>query len=494
MADNPTYDALRQRVRALEAEVENLRLARTIHEQAERRVREAEDLALLGHWDLDLVSGALYWSDTIYTIFDIDPQRFGATYDAFLDAIHPDDRQHVNDTYTASVKDRSGYDIVHRLLLKDGTLKYVREKCKTHYDGQGDPVRSLGTVQDITAQMRARHSFAGIIGQEPCMVEMFETIKELTDLNVPVLIQGESGSGKELVANAIHDLGTRGGQPFVPVNCGALPEGLLESELFGHVRGAFTGAMRDKKGRFELAHNGTLFLDEVVDLPKPVQVKLLRVLQEGRFERLGGEKTQTVDVRIISASNRDLAQAVADGDFREDLFYRLKVVPIYVPALRQRRNDLPLLVEHFMELAAREGQYSDGISRDAMAVLVDYRWPGNVRELQSAIRYALIKSRGSTVQPGHLPREIIQESPTTAPAIVAAAAPASALGVKSGAGEGSARHPSASKLDPQAILRALEQAGGNKVKAARILGVGRATLYRHLKQVTEKQDTPGAAK
>ena len=329
------------------------------------------------------------------------------------------------------------------------------------FDHEGERL-AVVVMEDITelstlrARLKTEHSFAGIISQDDRMFELFETIREIADVNIPVLIQGESGTGKELVASAIHNEGQRSTEPFVPVNCGALPEGLLESELFGHVKGAFTGAVRDKKGRFELAHRGTLFLDEIGEMPKSVQVKLLRVLQEGTFEPVGGERTLTADVRLISATNRDLKKAVGNSKFRDDLYYRINVVPVFLPPLRERKQDIPLLTEHFLKTAGDGGQKSGGISKNALAVMIDYAWPGNVRELQSAIRFALVKSRGRMVQPEHLPLEL-----------------------KSSEVSHYSRGPKR-KLNGPDVKKALIQSGGNKAKAARILGVGRATLYRFL--------------
>ncbi len=448
-------DRTKHIILAIEDVTEQITVEREMR-KSEAMLKEAAHLALLGHWELDLTTNTLFWSEEIYRMFELDPREFGATYEAFLDVVHPDDREYVDKAYQESVHDKTGYDIVHRLMLGDGRIKYVHERCKTEYDEKGDPIRSLGTVQDITNRIRLRDSFAGIIGREPRMKELFDSIRDLADVNVPVLIQGESGTGKELVAAAIHSEGQHRSSPFVPVNCSALPEGLLESELFGHVKGAFTGALRDKKGRFELAHGGTLFLDEVGDLPKVVQAKLLRVLQEGTFERVGGEKTISVDVRIISATNSDLKREVEKGNFRDDLFYRINVVPLYLPPLRERKGDTPILIEHFLEEAAKSGQISRGISKDAIAVMVDYPWPGNVRELQSAIRYALVKSKGKTIKPNHLPLEIQQYMSTPA-----------------------TRGP-ARKLRLDTVKAALIKTGGNKAKAAKILGVGRATLYRFL--------------
>jgi DNA-binding NtrC family response regulator len=456
MHRRPTYEELLARVRELEAEIERLKRTGDDLQKRAATLQEAEELALLGHWELDLTTDTLFWSDEIYRIFDLEPERFGATYEAFLETVHPHDRDFVNQAYTESVRDRTGYDIVHRLLLRDGSVKYVHERCKTEYDDGGAPQRSLGTVQDITAQVRAEHGFAGMVGRDPKIREVFELIEDLAGASVPVLIQGESGTGKELVARAIHSEGPRAQRPFVAVNCSALPAGLLESELFGHVRGAFTGAHRDKKGRFELADGGTLFLDEVADLPLGLQAKLLRVLEEGCFEPVGGERSVAADVRVLSAANRDLRRAVEQGEFRDDLFYRLNVMPIALPPLRDRRTDIPLLVEHFLERAALEGQRSEGITTEALSALVDHDWPGNVRELRSAVQYALIKSRGATIDLPHLSEELRGCLNRPAPA------------------RGAAR------LTPESVRAALDQTRGNKVRAARLLGVGRATLYRFL--------------
>lgn len=457
MAGKPTYEELETKVKELEKEIDDLKGAEAAIRKSESRLKEAEQIAQLGHWELDLVTNKLYWSDEIYRIFNLDPQKFGATYEAFLDTVHPDDRKIVDKAFTDSVKNKTGYDIVHRLLLPDGTIKFVNEKCQTIYDENGNPLRSIGTVQDITKQKQTEYSFSGIIGRNAKMRELFETIREITEVNIPVLVEGESGTGKELVARAIHNEGPRANKPFVPINCSALPEGLLESELFGHVKGAFTGALRDRKGRFEMARGGSLFLDEVADLSKTVQAKLLRVLQEGTFEQVGSERTISADVRIISAANRSLKHEMKKGNFRDDLYYRISVVPMHIPPLRKRKDDIPLLIDNFFKKASYEGQNSDGISRDALAVMVDYPWPGNVRELQSAIWYALIKSKGRIVQPEHLPIELKSKN------------------------KGKPSRGPSRRLDPKSVKEALIRSGGNKAKAARLLGVGRATLYRFLK-------------
>jgi PAS domain S-box-containing protein len=348
------------------------------------------------------------------------------------------------------------------ILSRDGETRRLEMSVIGMKDNDGDFAGVIASFRDISDLVGLKielgdiNSFAGIIGQNSEMLQIYRQIRDLGTNDYPVCITGETGTGKELVANAIHNESRRGGGPFVPVNCAALPEGIIESELFGHVKGAFTGAVRDKKGRFELADGGTLFMDEVTDLSRVVQAKLLRVLQERRFEPVGSEKTTSVDVRLICATNRDLKREMERGNFREDLYYRINVVPIHLPPLRKRKNDIPLLLEHFLEKAREEGQETLGFSEDTLSIMRDYSWPGNVRELQSAIRFALVKSRGRLITPAYLPIEM-----------------------KTWKGTRSPRGPSR-KLDMERVRAALTKSGGNKAKAARFLGVGRATLYRFL--------------
>ncbi len=344
----------------------------------------------------------------------------------------------------------------------NGNQRILEMSVTMMRDNGGGPFGVLAAFRDITDLFQsARESgitgFADIIGRDAKMTAIFQQIRDLSDYDYPVHLFGETGTGKELVAGAIHRTGRRAKHVFVPINCGALPEGLIESELFGHVKGAFTGAVRDKKGRFELADGGTVFLDEVAELSKHMQVKLLRFLQEGTFEKVGAERTSSVDVRIISATNRDLLKEVRHNRFRDDLYYRLNVIPIRIPPLRERKTDIPLLVDHFLKEAARRRDRPPlQISREALGTMLDYPWPGNVRQLQNAIQYSIVKCGDNTITVDALPLEVREFQ------------------------DAGCRCPAGGKLSAEAVLEALGVSGGNKAKAARALGVGRATLYRFL--------------
>ncbi len=315
------------------------------------------------------------------------------------------------------------------------------------------------------APERTKPSVAGMVGCQPAMLELYAAIRELAAAEVPVLIQGESGTGKELVAMAIHRESPRGAKRFVALNCGAIPDSLVETELFGHVKGAFTGADRDRMGRFELADGGTILLDEVGDLSLAAQVKLLRLLQDGTFEKVGAEKPSRVNVRVISATNKDLKREMAANRFREDLYYRLSVFPLTVPPLRERLADIPLLVEHFLAAEGRRAGYGHDpapaprqitAARETLALFSGHLWPGNIRELQNILRYALIKCKGEVLRPEHLPPFFSAPDP--------------------GSSKVKGRKP---KISIESAVKALAEAAGG-AEAARSLGVSRATLYRHL--------------
>lgn len=349
------------------------------------------------------------------------------------------------------------------ITTQNGESRLVEMSVTMMQDEDGRPFGVLASIRDITDLFHLRmtsgqsRSFADIIGQDIKMINIFRQIENLYDYDYPAHISGETGTGKELVASAIHMKSHRAASPFVPINCGALPEGLIESELFGHVKGAFSGAIRDKKGRFELADGGTIFLDEVAELSKHMQVKLLRFLQEKTFEKVGGERSHSVDVRIISATNKDLKKEVAKNRFREDLYYRLNVIPIHIPPLRERKTDIPLLVDHFLrEASLRHGQKQFAVSKTALSIMMDYPWPGNVRQLQNTIQYAIVKCNGHKILPENLPFEVRDFDNNACPSV------------------------RQRKLSADIVRTALEKTGGNKAKAAKELGVGRATLYRFL--------------
>ncbi len=396
-----------------------------------------------------------------------------------IQIIHPDDRERMAEVFRGAQAGSSGADIQFRILHKDGSVIWGAIAWQPIYGENGDCLGFRSSVRNITQRKRAedaldsmrkqlRHddsAFAGIVGRHPRMRTLFETIREVVDTDVPVHIYGDSGTGKELVAHAIHNNSARANKPFIAVNCSALPASLLESELFGHVKGAFTGAIKAKRGRFELADGGTIFLDEVGDLSTSVQVSLLRVLQEGMIDRVGDERSTRVDVRVLSATHKDLRKEVATGRFREDLYYRLCVIPIEVPPLRERRDDIPLLAAHILGSISRVMPGKDIVfSEEAMDILMAYRWPGNVRELQNAIHFAAVKCKGEEIQPVHLPPTIASHAALEAV----------------GAGAGPARRGRKPVLNLEAVEQALRYANGNKVEAARHLGVSRATLYRYL--------------
>jgi two-component system response regulator HydG len=324
--------------------------------------------------------------------------------------------------------------------------------------------RRLG-AENAYLREEVEERFGDIVGKSPQMLSIFQSVQKIAGTNASVLLFGESGTGKELVARAIHRQSARVRGPFIKVNCSALAETLLESELFGHERGAFTGAVRERRGRFELAHGGTLFLDEISDIPPAVQVRLLRVLQEKEIERVGGERTIKVDVRIISATNRDLAAEVERGAFREDLFYRLHIVPLRIPALRERQGDIELLVRHFIRTISKEtGKRVTGITHEALELLLGYPWPGNVRELENAVERAIVLCDGEQLGVGEFP---MGEAPGMA------AQPVTTNG---------SLDRVLAETERRLIVEALERAGGVKTRTAELLGIKTSALYYKLEK------------
>ena len=330
--------------------------------------------------------------------------------------------------------------------------------------GGVETFRDLSVVEELRKELRDKYTREDIVGRSPAMRRIFDILPQIAQSNSTILLEGESGTGKELFARAIHNLSDRRNKPFVIINCGALPDSLLESELFGYEAGAFTDARRKKLGRFSLAHGGTIFLDEIGDISPAMQARLLRVLQEGTFEPLGSEKTLTVDARVIAATNKNLAKLVRKGVFREDLFYRIHVVRVELPALRERREDVPLLVDHFLAKFNRlQSKNVPGVSGEAMAVIMAYDYPGNIRELSNIIEHAFVLCQGGLINAQYLP------SPP-----------------------GNGRTAERSERPTNATIKALEavhmadmirRCGGNRMAAAQALNMHPSTLYRKVKKL-----------
>jgi two-component system response regulator HydG len=362
------------------------------------------------------------------------------------------------------------------IMRKDGTYVHVLKNASVLHDAEGNVIGAVETMTDITEliekdtqieafrrELRSEDGFHGILGSSALLQQVFDLITNAAQSDAPVIIFGESGTGKELVARAIHQTGIRSQKPYVKVNCAALTESLLESELFGHVKGAFTGAFRSREGRFEAAQGGCIFLDEIGDLPLATQVKLLRVLEEKVIERVGDNRPIRIDVRIITATNRDLKKLVQQAAFREDLFYRINVIPIFVPPLRKRVGDIPLLAESFFRRNQLKSQKNiRGISNAAMELLLAYPWPGNVRELKSAFEYAFVTCQESMILPHHFPPAVHQMQPVAGRIQIGPLSP--------------------KEMKKKELIEALESAGGNQTRAAGILGISRVTVWNRMKR------------
>jgi DNA-binding NtrC family response regulator len=378
-------------------------------------------------------------------------------------------------------------DITFILLTAQGTIESAVEAIKDGaYDYLSKPVdpqrlrillqkaverqETLREVRLLRRQLREQGSFGRIVGNSPAIRSLYRVIEQAAPTAASVLVWGESGTGKELVAQTIHELSPRASFPFVAINCAAIPETLLESEIFGHEKGAFTGAHDRRTGVFELAHRGTLFLDEIAEMMPATQVKLLRVLQERTFRRLGGRQEQTVDVRVIAATNRDPAEAVRDGKLREDLYYRLNVFTIDLPPLRDRRADIPLLVQTFLnEFNTRNNKSVRAVDQEAMYLLERYPWPGNIRELRNVIERATILAEGDFIEARHLPPPVVSRSEQTLPTVTLA--PGTTV----------------DEAERRLILLTLEHTRNNKTRAAEILGISLKTLHNKLNRM--KQET-----
>jgi transcriptional regulator with PAS, ATPase and Fis domain len=352
------------------------------------------------------------------------------------------------------------YQIVHNDQVKDTLLSLSAYPYE--YKGKRFCLLTIENLKSEVADDEAetKVGFHGIVGQNEKMLDLFDTIKQIRSSNDPVLLQGESGTGKELVAIAIHRESKRANRNFVPVNCGALPEGLLESEMFGHIKGAFTGATYNKKGRFKLSDQGTIFLDEISELSPSMQAKFLRAIETGTYEPVGSDQPVTVNVRVISATNTLLEKEINKGRFRSDLYYRLCVIPILIPPLRDRRDDIPRLADYYLDKFSRNTPHTKmEFSKEAISIIENYDWPGNVRELQNILKYAVLKCKGSRITPVHFPYYLFKN--------------------KIHHVVGRRRKL---KLELTDVADALRKTNGNKRWAAELLGVSRSTLYRYFER------------
>ena len=365
------------------------------------------------------------------------------------------------------------------LKRKDGAYVPVLKNAALLHDRDRQVIGAVETLTDLSEiekrdqqlevfrrELRTEDSFQNIIGRSEAMRQVFQLISNAATSDAPVIILGESGTGKELAAQAVHSLSARSEQPLVKVNCAALPESLLESELFGHVKGAFTGAVSGRIGRFEAAHNGSIFLDEIGDISPGTQVKLLRILEEQVIERVGDNSPRPVNTRIITATNSDLASLVDEGRFRKDLYYRIKVIPIHLPSLRERPEDIPLLAEVFFQrIRLKTGKDSiEGLAPDALQLMQDYPWPGNIRELRSAMEFAFVSCHEPLIRASHLQPALDRRSQEPQ--------------------EGPASQPEESleERTKKELIQALRQSRGNQTQAARILGISRVTVWNRMKR------------
>lgn len=471
--------------------------------RSEAYLSEGQRLSHTGSWARNVSTGDVFFSQESLRIFGLDPTT-KVTLETVLSRTHPEDRPRFAETIQKAIRDASDYEGDYRIVLEDGTIRHIHVLGHPVKNAAGSVVEFVGTHMDVTEQHRSRKAlqdalveistlkerlfqenvalrqeidetsmFEEIVGKSSALQKVLKELETVGPTDSTVLICGETGTGKELIARAIHNLSSRRSNAFVKVNCAAIPTGLLESELFGHEKGAFTGAISQRIGRFELAHHGTVFLDEIGEVPLELQPKLLRVLQEREFERLGSSRTQRTDARLVAATNRDLSAMVVEQKFRADLFYRLNVFPLYVPALRERPEDVPLLVRHFAELFSRRmGKVIQTIPPETMSALMRYEWPGNVRELQNVIERAVILSTHGVLR---VSIAELNEKGSAAPRSKEPPVPARKR-----------IRANVLPLNRDQVVRALQEAGGRvggSDGAAARLGLKRTTLIAHLKKL-----------
>ncbi len=480
-----------------------LLIQRSRHARAKAALRDREErhfLALAGStdgfWDWNLQSGTVFYSDRFREILGHPPEEFPGTIDAFRSRLHPEDAEAAWAAVERHLQERVPYKVEYRLRTKGGDYLWFLARGQAIWNAEGRAIRMSGSIQDITERKQAEldlqaalseikelkeklereraylqeeikldYNYENIVGQSDGIKYVLYKVEQIAPNDTTVLILGETGTGKELVARATHNLSPRKDRAFVKVNCATLPSNLIESELFGHEKGAFTGAYARQLGRFEVANGATLFLDEIGELPVDLQPKLLRVIQEGEFERLGSTDTIKVDVRMIAATNRNLEEEVRRGRFRKDLWYRLSVFPITVPPLRERREDIALLVEFFVaKISKRLGKTIESIPTSVMKALQEYQWPGNIRELENVLARAVINSSGPKL---HLADEL-----------------------KSPQKDLTATQKTLQEVERDHIVRVLEQTNwkvSGKNGAAEILGLNRSTLRARLRKLGIQQ-------
>ena len=441
-----------QRWYALFTDIDESKQAEAKLRRSEWNLLEAQRLGHSGSWSLDVASGIVAGSPEMCRVFGATDGDDPLQPDFWFDRIHPEDRPRVRELFEQCVAEKREYQADYRLLLPDGTIRHQHSRGNPIVNEAGHLVEFVGTAIDTTdhalataelqrafeeikrlkdrlhdenialrEQIDQVFMFEEIVGSSAALKEVLSSVVQVAPTDSTVLITGETGTGKELVARAIHKRSQRASRAFVSVNCAAIPSSLIASELFGHEKGAFTGAMQQRRGRFELAHSGSIFLDEVGELPHETQIALLRVLQERQFERVGGDRVISTNVRVIAATNRDLSAAIAAGVFRADLFYRLNVFPIEIPPLRKRRDDIPLLVEYFVQrFSDKMGKHIRKIDKDTMARCRAYDWPGNIRELQNIVERSVILCTGSTFRVEKAWLSAREPSPSPAPPLTEA--------------------------------------------------------------------------
>jgi DNA-binding NtrC family response regulator/PAS domain-containing protein len=441
---NDTARKLRDLYEDLRGREEKLR-------RSEAYLLEGQRLTHTGNWRRDISSGKVTTSPEMHRIYGVTPDEDATTADFFFNRLHPEDRPFLEQKYEKTKQSKTSFESDYRIVLPDGSIKYIHNIGHPILNESNVIVEFAGTAMDVTEQRLARADlekafeeikllkdrlhdenlvlreqidqaflFEEIVGSSPPLQTVLSSIVKVAPTDSTVLITGETGTGKELIARAIHKHSHRSGEAFISVNCASIPSSLIASELFGHEKGAFTGAIQRRQGRFELAHSGTIFLDEVGELPAETQIALLRVLQERQFERVGGTRVLSTDVRVIAATNRDLTAAIGGGTFRADLFYRLNVFPIEVPPLRKRKEDIPMLVEYFVKrYAEKAGKHIRKIDMNTLEMCQSYPWPGNIRELQNIIERSVILSNGDTLSIEHAwlasPKQVRQELPSPLP-------------------------------------------------------------------------------